>query len=63
MENKKYNPLFANVLVTDLEIMLLHEKLKGFLENQKSLDPEFTKVMDEMLIAKIGNKPTKEREW
>ena len=63
MENKLPDSFFVDVMTTDFEIMMLHRKLKGFLENQESLDPEFTKVMDDMLTAKVGNKPTKKREW
>jgi hypothetical protein len=63
MENKLPDSFFVDVITTDFEIIMLHKKLKEFLENQELLDPEFTKVMDEMLTAKIGNKPTKKREW
>jgi len=39
------------------------DEITKFLTNQESLDPEFAKVMDEMLIAKIGNKPSKDRNY
>jgi hypothetical protein len=41
----------------------LAKKLGEFLTNQETLDPEFAKVMDDMLFAKKGNKPTKNRKW
>lgn len=39
------------------------DEITKFITNQESLDPEFAKVMDEMLMAKVGNKPTKDRNY
>jgi hypothetical protein len=54
--------IMAKMIQKDIDEKILDQVAK-FVTDQEPLDPEFAKVMDEMLTAKVGNKPTKEREW
>lgn len=64
--NKEYHAHDAKILagvIKDIIDEKIMDEITKFITNQEPLDPEFAKVMDDMLIKKIGNKPTKEREW
>jgi hypothetical protein len=54
--------ILAKAIKDAINEEIMDEIIK-YITNQESVDPEFAKVMDEMLTAKIGNKPTKKREW
>jgi hypothetical protein len=41
----------------------LGDAIRELIEKMEPLDEDMAKVMDDMLKAKIGNKPTRDREW